>query len=180
MCGVGPDADEAAEAGHHSGDGADGRNETPEERYDRNWVELLQELRVTQTGTQIISGFLLTLAFQQRFTELDDFQITIYVILVLLAAASTALGLAPVGLHRALFGRHEKERIVGIANVLLQTTLAVVAVLTTGVVFFIIDFTIGEPAGVIASAATLLFLGYVLIALPRLSRSRSDRAGKEP
>ena len=47
------------------------RNETDDERYDRNWVEILQELRVTQTGTQIISGFLLTLAFQKRFSRID-------------------------------------------------------------------------------------------------------------
>jgi len=172
VCAVGPDAEEDADADRHAGHDADGRNETPEQRYDRNWVELLQELRVTQTGTQIISGFLLTLAFQQRFTELDTFQVTTYVVLVLLAAASTALGLAPVGLHRALFGRHEKARIVRIANVLLRTTLAVVSVLTAGVVLFILDFVLGRTAGVIASLATLLFLGYALAVLPRLSRSR--------
>jgi hypothetical protein len=179
VCRVGQDADGGGDADRHAGHFDNGgRHETPEERYDRNWVELLQELRVTQTGTQIISGFLLTLAFQQRFIELDDFQVTTYVVLVLLAAASTALGLAPVGLHRALFGRHEKQRIVRIANVLLRTTLAVVAVLTAGVVLFILDFTIGRAAGIVASAGTLLFLGYVLVVLPRLGRE-SHRQPKD-
>lgn len=46
------------------------RNETPAERHDRNWNELRQELRVTQTGIQIRSGFLPTLPFQSRFTDL--------------------------------------------------------------------------------------------------------------
>ena len=53
-----------------------GRNETREEQLDRNWMELLQELRVLQTGVQILAGFLLTLPFQSRFETLDDFQRT--------------------------------------------------------------------------------------------------------
>src|SRR5699024_8412941 len=55
-----------------------GRHETKDERSDRNWGELLQELRVTQTGAQILTGFLLTVPFQSRFTELDDVQVTAY------------------------------------------------------------------------------------------------------
>lgn len=62
------------------------RHETATERLDRNWVELLQELRVTQTGVQILAGFLLTLPFQQRFAGLDSVQTTAY--LVSMAAAS--------------------------------------------------------------------------------------------
>ena len=44
-------------------DRRDGRDETPYERADRNWNEMLQELRVLQTGAQILAGFLLALAF---------------------------------------------------------------------------------------------------------------------
>jgi len=58
-------ADEQADA-----DPTDGRDESVNERMDRNWNEILQELRVTQTGTQIFTGFLLTIAFQQRFGDL--------------------------------------------------------------------------------------------------------------
>ena len=147
---------------------SDGRNETVDERYDRNWVEILQELRVTQTGTQIISGFLLTLAFQQRFTDLDAYQVAVYVVLVLLAATSTCLGLTPVSLHRTLFHQHEKKKIVVIGNRLLKATLVVVAVLTAGVVLFILDVVVGRGAGIIAGAATLVFLGIMLALMPRL------------
>src|SRR5690606_7271715 len=52
----------------------DGRDETSNERADRNWEELMQELRVMQTGTQVLSGFLLAVAFQPRFADLDDLQ----------------------------------------------------------------------------------------------------------
>src|SRR5215212_2416243 len=79
------------------------RRETEMERMDRNWNELLQELRVTQTGVQILTGFLLTLPFQQRFTELDTFQVTVFCIAVLLSSTATALIVAPVSYHRLLF-----------------------------------------------------------------------------
>ena len=56
--------------------GPDGRYETLNMKMDRNWNEMLQELRVTQTGTQILTGFLLTIAFQPTFADLDEFQRT--------------------------------------------------------------------------------------------------------
>lgn len=86
-------------------DPTDVRDESAAERLDRNWNDTLQELCVTQTGTQIITGFLLTLAFQNRFTDLDRDQIIIYLVLVVLAAVSSILGLAPRSLHRACFVR---------------------------------------------------------------------------
>ena len=74
----------------------DGRHETPNERYDRNWNELMQEFRVLQTGTQIMAGFLLTLPFQQRFTELGPFDHVLYLCLVIFAVLVTLFALAPV------------------------------------------------------------------------------------
>jgi hypothetical protein len=156
-------------------DSGDGRDETPNERFDRNWDELLQELRVTQTGTQIVSGFLLTLAFQQRFADLNGFQTAIYLVLVVLAAATTAVGLAIVSLHRTLFRRHEKRRMVTIGNRLLDTNLVLVAVLTGGVVLFIFDFVTGWVAGVIAGALVVLLLLFVLVLLPRSVRDREPK-----
>lgn len=62
-----------------------GRNETDAERVDRNWNELLQELRVAQTGVQILSGFRLTLPFQQRFTALSQLYKVVFLIALVLA-----------------------------------------------------------------------------------------------
>src|SRR5689334_12186764 len=95
-----------------------GRNETPEQRSDRNWVELLQELRVMQTGVQILTGFLLTVPFQARFETLTSFQRGYYLVLMVLAALTTGLAVAPVALHRALFRRHVKARLVTVGDVL--------------------------------------------------------------
>ena len=76
--------------------GRTGRNETREEQLDRNWAELLQELRVLQTGVQILAGFLLTLPFQERFEDLDSFQVNLYLANVVIAALTTAFILQPV------------------------------------------------------------------------------------
>jgi hypothetical protein len=134
----------------------DGRDETETERLDRNWNEILQELRVIQTGTQIFTGFLLTLAFQQRFTDLNQFQIDIYLGLVVLAAAATILGLAPVSLHRMLFRRRAKAQIVSLADRILKVTIAVVAFTLAGTILLIFDVVVGRTAGLIGGVATLI------------------------
>ena len=154
----------------------DGRDETPNERYDRNWNEILQEFRITQTGTQIISGFLLTLAFQQRFRELDHFQLGIYVVLVILAATTTAVGLAPVSLHRRLFRRHEKQQVVSIGNTLLRIDLLLVSLLTGGVVLFILDVAVNLTVGIITGTAMFLVLLGLLVLLPAAARRLPHRA----
>jgi hypothetical protein len=153
-------------------DPADGRPETASQRYDRNWDEILQELRVTQTGTQIMSGFLLTLPFQQRFADIQNYERNIYFVLVILAATTTAFGLAPVALHRGLFRRHAKEHMVTIADVLLQIVLVLVSVLTSGVVTFVLGFLVNLGTGVVAGAAVLVLLIVLLVVLPRAARRR--------
>ena len=94
----------------------DGRDETENEQSDRNWNEMLQETRIVQTGTQILSGFLLTIAFQPRFATLSELQHDLYLLLVLAATVTTALALAPVVLHRRLFRQHEKREVVDLGN----------------------------------------------------------------
>ncbi len=157
----------------------DGRSETAEQRADRNWGEILQELRVTQTGTQIISGFLLTLVFQQRFTQLTPFQIGFYLVLVIMSASSTALGLAPVALHRQLFRHHEKMETVSVANRLLRFILALVALLTSGVVFFVFDVTLGRVAAFVAGGGMLAALIVLLVVFPRSLLRRVHRREAE-
>ena len=94
----------------------DERNESAIEKLDRNWMELLQELRVLQTGVQILAGFLLTLPFQSRFETLDDYQTTLYLANVALAALTTALILLPVSVHRRLFRLHLRAALVSSAD----------------------------------------------------------------
>jgi hypothetical protein len=149
------------------------RDETPAERLDRNWDSLLQELRVTQTGSQIIAGFLLAVAFQSRFTGLDEYQVTVYLVLVCAAALTTAIGLGPVSLHRFLFRRRAMAEIVRVGHVLVRATLAGVAIVLTGVVLLIFDVVVGREAGLIAGGAMLVITLMLWLLLPRLVKPAS-------
>ncbi|MFK4852852.1 DUF6328 family protein [Microbacterium sp. ZW T6_19] len=160
-------------------DRADGRDETPNERADRNWDELMQELRVMQTGTQILTGFLLAVAFQQRFTDLDTLQHDLYIVLVALAAVATILSLAPVGMHRALFGRRRKPELVRLAARIVRIDLFVIGLLTAGVTTLIVDFTVDRTTGVVTLVLSLLTVLALWVWLPFAvkRRSRSEYPG---
>ncbi|EYT61241.1 DUF6328 family protein [Microbacterium sp. UCD-TDU] len=162
---------------HELDDRADGRDETANERADRNWDELLQELRVMQTGTQILTGFLLAVAFQPRFTDMDELQRDVYVVLVALAAVATILALAPVGMHRALFGHRRKPDLVRIAARIVRIDLVVIGALTIGVTTLIVDFTVNRTAGIVALVAALVLVAALWVALPRIMRGRPRARG---
>lgn len=123
------DGDGPREPGQ-AGAGEWGRgNETPEERADRRWADLLQELRVAQTGVQILFGFLLTVVFQQRFTVLSETDRHIYTLTVVLGAATVGALVGPVSLHRLLTGRRLKPETVRLASRL--TLLGLILLLCT-------------------------------------------------
>lgn len=157
---------DATSRANHRGD--DGRNETPNERSDRNWNDILQELRVALTGTQLIGGFLLAVAFQPRFEKLDDYQLMLYLVLVALAGLATVIGLAPVTLHRTLFRRQAKERVVRTGNRLLVADLAVVALLVIGVTSLVFDFALSRFAGFVALGIGAVIVAALWLVLPRL------------
>ncbi|MFI0961062.1 DUF6328 family protein [Streptomyces sp. NPDC021080] len=93
-------------------DGRDGRDESPEERADRKWSDLLQEIRVAQTGVQILFGFLLTVVFQPSYRRLSDADQTLYVVTVVLGATAIGALVAPVAFHRVVTGRFIKPEAV--------------------------------------------------------------------
>jgi hypothetical protein len=160
-----------------SGDAdADGRDETRSEQSDRNWNEMLQETRIVQTGTQILSGFLLTIAFQPRFATLSPLQHDLYLVLVLAATVTTALALAPVVLHRRLFRQHEKHEVVQRGHRLLSWALVGLGVVMTGTVLLIFDVAEGLRGGTLAGVAVLVVL-LLLTTLPTLQVRRASSRG---
>ena len=144
---------------------ADDRDETPAERMDRNWSELLQELRVTQTGTQILTGFLFTIPFQQRFGDLDEFQRTTYLVLVILAVLATALIVAPVSVHRILFRTHLKRLLVQGGDLLARGGLVALALVLTGCTLLLFDVVVSRTAGIVAggSVGAVLLLAWWVV-----------------
>jgi Family of unknown function (DUF6328) len=149
----------------------DERNETPEQRDDRNLAELLQELRVAGLGVQVLFGFLLAIPFTTKFSALSSDQRALYVATLLAAAVATALLLAPVALHRILFRQGQKEFLVRAANVLAILGLATVSLAVSATVALVLSYvTPGLPMVVITIVMLVLF-AVLWFAFP-LSRRR--------
>jgi hypothetical protein len=144
--------------------GAD-RDETEDERLDRNLTELLNELRVALPGVQVLFAFLLGVPFTQRFTQLAAYQEDVFFGTLMCAAAATAFLIAPSAYHRIEFRQRDKRYIVFQSNRLAIIGLAFLALAMTGVVLLVTDFIFGVIATAIATAgAALLFatLWYIL------------------
>src|SRR5258708_19205742 len=119
-------------------DPADPRDETPEERDDRNLIELLQELRVAGLGVQVLFGFLLALPFSTRFVQLHLWQRGLYTGILVASAVATALLLGPVAYHRLVFRRRQKEHLVRAANAMAIGGLIAVALAVSRTVLLVV------------------------------------------
>ncbi|HZO67041.1 MAG: DUF6328 family protein [Kribbellaceae bacterium] len=133
----------------------------PEQTINRNWTELVQELRSTQTGVQVLTGFLLTVPFSDRFDTLDHVQRTAYLLVLSGAVTATAAILSPIAYHRILFRRGRRPWLVATANRVARTGLVLVALTTCGVVFLTFDLTVGRTGGIVA--ALVAFIGYLML-----------------
>ncbi|MDT5137469.1 MAG: hypothetical protein QOD58_1731 [Mycobacterium sp.] len=148
------------------------RGETSLERLDRNWNSLLQELRVVQTGVQLLTGFLMTLPFQARFDVLGDDMRAMYLATVGCSLAATVFLIAPVGLHRLLFRRHRLSVLVSAAHRCAYAGLFLLGLALTGVTVIIFDSVAGSAAGIIAGACALALFAVSWLLVPLLLRSR--------
>ena len=145
-----------------------GRTETFEEKLDRNWNELLQELRVMQTGAQIITAFLMTLPFQSRFSDLAPYQVSLYIALLVLAALMTGVILTPVAIHRQLFGLHLKDATVAHGHRIVRVAVLGIGLLATGCVAFIVDVIAGDVPALAVGGGVLVVMFFLLWILPYL------------
>jgi phosphotransferase system glucose/maltose/N-acetylglucosamine-specific IIC component len=156
-----------------------GRPETKEEseRWNRNFTELLQELRVVQTGVQILFAFLLTVPFSNRFGGASTLQVVIYTLTFLACAVAVALLIAPASYHRRVFRQGRKAEVVMQADRLAQAGLAALIVAVAGVVFLIMDVLAGLIVACALSA--LVTIVYILLwyVLPYLATSRDESRG---
>ncbi|WP_405825374.1 DUF6328 family protein [Streptomyces sp. NBC_01390] len=115
-----------------------GRTETEDERADRMWGELIQEVRVAQTGVQILFGFLLTVVFTPRYPQLGQTEHTIYIVTVVLGAAATGALIGPVSLHRIVSGRRVKPQAVRWASRLTFTGLVLLLATMTSALLLVL------------------------------------------
>ncbi|GAA2558327.1 hypothetical protein HD598_001046 [Neomicrococcus aestuarii] len=160
-------------------DATSGRHETPSEKSDRQWTDILQELRVMQTGVQLIAGFLLTLPFQARFGELDPLGVNLYLGTMMLAGLTIVFMLIPVALHREFFGRHLKYQLVDSGHLILRLVLWLVGLLMASAICLVFYVVSGPQAALVIAAVTLGGLLVALLLYPwwRLKRAEnSERA----
>jgi hypothetical protein len=156
------------------GTGAPGRKETPEERADRNFVELLQGFRVAVTGVQVLFAFLLTVPFSPGFARLSDLDRMLYMVALAGAALASICYIAPAAQHRILFRQGVKEPLVHRSNVygILGGVALVISMTAASVV--VVDYLYGGVLPAILGAALALFGGWAWFVQPLLARRRAN------
>ena len=146
-------------------------NETEAEKLDRNWNELLQELRVSQTGVQVLTGFLLTLPLQPKFAELSTLERNLYVVAISLSILATGLLVAPVSMHRVLFRKRRKESLVEVGSWVAKAGLTTLALASAAVTAFVFSIVFTESTGLWAGAVTLAVFALAWLVLPLLMQA---------
>jgi hypothetical protein len=147
--------------------------EDEKSRLDRELIELLNELRVTLPGVQVLFAFLLIVPFSNRFEQVTDLQKAVYFVALLATAAGSAFLIAPTPYHRIRFRDRDKEALIRISNRLALAGTALLAVGITSAVFFVTDFLFNTGGAVAATAGIALVIGGLWYALP-LSRELRD------
>lgn len=148
------------------------KHEDEGQRYDRQLLELLNELRVALPGVQVLFAFLLVVPFQLRFKELTEFQRDLYFGALLTAAAATALLIAPTAYHRALFQLHEKPRIIRYGQRMSIAGLACLALAMTAAVSLITDMIFSSTTVTVVAAGLALLYGWLWFGYGALQRAR--------
>jgi hypothetical protein len=159
---------EASQVGAEPDDGR------PANQLTRNLNELLQELRVMQTGVQILTGFLLTVPFTERFTRLTDDQRTVYLAILMTAVLTTLVIVAPVCYHRVLFRQGKREWLVKAAHFCALTGLMGLAAVSAAVVYLVFDIVVGLTAGLVAAGVVALVFTGLWWAVPLSERGQDD------
>ncbi|WP_031480277.1 DUF6328 family protein [Streptomyces bicolor] len=149
-----------------------GRDETADERADRMWGELLQEVRVAQMGVQILFGFLLTVVFTPKYDTLDGTEQTIYIVTVVLGAAATGALIGPVSLHRLVSGRRIKPQAVTWASRL--TFVGLILLLAVMAASLLLILRVATHDGYVPWLVTGVVVWYLLcwFVLPLWTRRR--------
>jgi predicted membrane channel-forming protein YqfA (hemolysin III family) len=138
-----------------------GRDETEEERVDRNLQEFLGELRVALPGVQVLFAFLLVVPFNQRFPDITNFQKSAYFVTLLFTAAAAMCLIAPTAQHRLEFRRQHKEQILMMANRLAIVGLGFLAIAMTGAIMLITDLLYGATTTIVVTI--VVGLGFALL-----------------
>lgn len=149
--------------------------ETEKERIDREVIELLNELRVTLPGVQVLFAFLLILPFQPGFADVTDLERAVYFVAFLATTAATILLITPASYHRLRFRAGDKLRMLHVSNRLVIAGMLCLAVAITAAVFLIAEVVIGDLGAVVVAAATAVGLAVCWYAIPLYGKVRNSQ-----
>jgi len=145
------------------------------ERLDRQWNELLQELRLAQTGTQILFAFLLGIAFQNRFQAADAFTHDVYAVTLIASALAVGLFLAPVSFHRMVYRQKLRDRMLPIAGRMAMAGMVVLVLAMAGGVLLALDVVLSRSLAIVIAALLLLWFATFWYAVPAwVRRANAD------
>jgi hypothetical protein len=142
------------------------------ERLDRHWNELLQELRLAQTGTQILFAFLLTIAYQSGFQAADQFTHHVYAATLTASAIAVALFLAPVSFHRMVYRQGLRDRLVPISHHLVGAGLVFLIAAIAGGVLLALDAVLTRQVALTILIGVLVCFLTLWYALPAYVRAK--------
>ena len=154
-----------------------GDDEQPEERLNRELIELLNELRVALPGVQVLFAFLLTVPFSDRFVTLTGSQRAIYFATFVGTTIATGFFMAPTAYHRIRFRQGDKERMLRTSNRFAIVGIAFLALSVTLAVVLTADLMFGLATAVIVGLGAFAFLVWVWFAIPLTRRIREEHEG---
>ncbi|RAX49481.1 hypothetical protein DQ353_09375 [Arthrobacter sp. AQ5-05] len=149
------------------------KTEDSDEELHRKWNELLQEMRVMQTGAQILAAFLVVLPFQSRFDTLEVPDERFYLVLLVASALVILLLVTPVAVHRHFFGQQLKATTVHLGHIISRLVVVGVGVLVAGCVWFVVQVLHGWQTGLIVGGILMATALFLLLVLPRIVTPRS-------
>jgi Family of unknown function (DUF6328) len=152
------------------------RDEDEAAQLDRHWNELLQELRLAQTGTQILFAFLLTIAFSPPFRSADRFTELVYAGTLLAAAVALALFLAPVPFHRIVYRHRLRDKLIAIAGLLTAIGLVFLLAALAGGMVMALDVVFARGTAVAVVAVVVVVFLLLWYALPTWVRGTVTRS----
>ncbi|TDD14918.1 hypothetical protein E1218_32280 [Kribbella turkmenica] len=154
--------------------GYDRNSEDEAQRLDRHWNELLQELRLAQTGTQILFAFLLSIAFQAKFQEADTFTHDVYAGTLVASALAVGLFLAPVSFHRLVYRQKLRDRMLPIAGHMASAGLVFLVLAMAGGVLLALDVVLSRTVAIVVTAIVLAWFTLFWYVIPAWVRGRAN------
>ena len=133
---------------------------------DRELIELLNELRVTLPGVQVLFAFLLIVPFSQQFEEINDLQKYAYLVALTFTALGSAFLIAPTPYHRIRWRDQDKDAMLRLANRLALAGTVCVAIAMPCALFFVTDFLFKSPVPALLAALVIGVIVTFWYALP--------------